>query len=66
MNMLAAIDREQVLGVLITLATVVFLMAIAPRFPYRRQARIAAVVIYGVAAIAAVVWVVLWLCGVKL
>ncbi len=51
---------------LITLATVVFLMAIAPRFPYRRQARIAAVVIYGVAAIAAAVWVVLWLCGVKL
>jgi hypothetical protein len=65
MNPLAHIDREQVLGVLITLATALFLMAIAPRFPYRRAARIAAVVFYGAAFVGVVIWVVLWLCGVK-
>jgi hypothetical protein len=65
MNWLASIDREQVAGALVTLATALFLMAVAPRFPYRHAARIAAVIIYGAAFIGVVVWVVLWLCGVR-
>jgi hypothetical protein len=59
-------DRERLVGVLITLATALFLMAIAPRFPYRRAARVTAIVIYGAAAIGVVVWVVLWWFGVQL
>jgi hypothetical protein len=58
------LDRERLIGVLITLATVLFLMAVAPRFPYRRAARIGAAVVYGAALIGVVVWIVLWLIGV--
>jgi hypothetical protein len=57
-------DRQRLIGVLITLATVLFLMAVAPGFPYRRAARIGAVVVYGAALIGIAVWVVLWLAGV--
>jgi hypothetical protein len=58
------LDRQQMVGALVTLATVLFLMAVAPRFPYRRAARIAAVVIYGAVLIGVVAYVVLWLTGV--
>jgi hypothetical protein len=57
-------DRQRLLGVLITLATALFLMAVAPGFPYRRAARIGAAVVYGAALIGVAVWVVLWLLGV--
>jgi hypothetical protein len=57
-------DRQRLLGVLITLATALFLMAVAPGFPYRRAARIGAAVVYGVALIGVAVWVALWLLGV--
>jgi hypothetical protein len=56
-------DRERLIGALITLATVLFLIAVAPRFRYRRAARIAAVAIYGVVLAGVLVWVVLWLAG---
>jgi hypothetical protein len=57
-------DRQRLIGVLITLATALFLMAVAPGFPYRRAARRAAIVVYGAALIGVVAWVVLWLLGV--
>jgi hypothetical protein len=56
-------DRQRLVGGLITLATALFLMAVAPRFPYRRAARVAALVIYGAALVGVVVWAVLWLVG---
>jgi hypothetical protein len=58
------LDRQQLIGVLITLATALFLMAVAPRFRYRRAARRATIVVYGAALIGVVAWVVLWLLGV--
>lgn len=61
MGLGAGMDRNRMFGALVTLATALFLMAVAPGFRYRRQARIAAVVIYGAAAIGAVVYLVLWL-----
>jgi hypothetical protein len=57
-------DRQRLVGVLITLATALFLMSVAPRFPYRRVARIGAVAVYGAALIGVAVWVALWLLGV--
>jgi len=57
-------DRQRLIGVLITLATALFLMAVAPRFPYRRAARRAAIVVYGAALVGVVAWVVLWSFGV--
>jgi len=59
------LDREQLIGGLVTLATVLFLMAVAPRFRYRRAARIAALAIYGVVFTGVLVWVALWLAGVN-
>jgi hypothetical protein len=59
------IDRQQLLGVLITLATVAFLMAVAPGFRYRAQARRAAIAIYAVVFVGIAAWVVLWLLGVS-
>jgi hypothetical protein len=64
--MTMSFDRERLIGALITLATALFLMAVAPKFPYRRAARIAAVVIYGAVFAGVVAWVVLWLFGVDL
>ena len=58
------LDRQQLIGALITLATALFLMAVAPGFPYRRAARRAAMAVYGAALIGVAVWVGLWLLGV--
>jgi hypothetical protein len=58
-------DRQQLIGALVTLATVLFLMAIAPGFRYRRAARIAAVSVYSAVLAGVVVWVVLWWLGVS-
>jgi hypothetical protein len=57
-------DRERLIGALITLATALFLLAVAPRFRYRRAARVAAVAIYGAVLLGVAAWVVLWLLGV--
>jgi hypothetical protein len=59
------LDRQRLIGAAITVATALFLMAVAPRFPYRRAARIAAIAIYGAAMAGVVAWVVLWLLGVN-
>jgi hypothetical protein len=58
------IDRQQLIGALVTLATALFLMAVAPQFPYRRAARIAAIAIYGCVLAGVLVWVALWLLGI--
>jgi hypothetical protein len=58
------VDREQLAGALITAATALFLMSVAPGFRYRRVTRIAALATYGVVLAGVVVWVVLWLLGV--
>jgi hypothetical protein len=58
-------DAQRLIGALITLATVLFLVAVAPGFRYRMAARRAALTIYAVVFAGVVVWVVLWLLGVS-
>jgi hypothetical protein len=60
-----AFDRQRLIGALITLATALFLMAIAPGFRYRRIARVAAIAIYGAVFAGVLGWVVLWALGVN-
>jgi hypothetical protein len=57
------IDREQAVIALVTLATVLFLLAGAPGFRYRRVARLAALAVYGVVMAGVLVYVALWLFG---
>ena len=57
-------DTQRMIGAALTLATVLFLMAVAPGFRYRRQVRIASIAIYCVVLAGVAVWVVLWLFGV--
>jgi hypothetical protein len=59
------VDRQRLFGALITLATVAFLIAVAPGFGYRAVARRAAIAIYAVVFAGVAVWVVLWLLGVS-
>ena len=61
--MTSPFETQRMIGAAITLATVLFLMAVAPGFRYRRPARIAAIAIYGTVLAVAVVWVVRWLLG---
>jgi hypothetical protein len=57
------VDRQQIFAVLIGSATVLFVAAGAPGFRYRRQVRIAAVAVYGVALVVVLAWVAMWLAG---
>ncbi len=58
------VDRQRLIGALFTTATALFLMAVAPRFPYRRTARVAALTLYGILLAGVIVWVVMWSLGV--
>ena len=58
-----AFDLEHLLGALVTLATVMFLVAVAPGFRHRRAARLAAIAIFAVLFVAVAVWAALWLEG---
>jgi hypothetical protein len=58
------VDRQRLIGALVTAATVLFLIAVAPGFPYRRAARVAALTLYGIVLAGVIVWVVMWLLGV--
>lgn len=49
------------LSALVLAATALFLMAVAPGFRWRRQARAAALIVYGAAVLGVVVYIVLWL-----
>jgi hypothetical protein len=57
-------DLDQMIAALVLAATVLFLMTMAPGFRWRRQARIAALAVYGATFLGVVVYVVLWACGV--
>ena len=59
------VDRQRLIGALITLATVMFLVAVAPGFRYRRAARLAAIALYAVVFAGVAVWAVLWFLGVR-
>jgi hypothetical protein len=63
--MIHGLDRQRLIGALIALATVLFLVAIAPGMRYRREARRAAIAIYAATAAAVLVWAVLWLLGLR-
>ena len=54
-------DRNRMLSALVLAATALFLMAVAPGFRWRRQARVAALAVYGAAVLGVVVYIVLWL-----
>jgi hypothetical protein len=57
-------NRQRLIGALLTLATALFLMAVAPRFRYRRAARRASIAIYALVVAGVLTWVVLWALGV--
>jgi len=57
------VDRQQIFATLIGSATVLFVMAGAPGFRWRRPVRIAAVVVYGVAMVVVLAWIGMWLAG---
>ena len=56
-------DPNRTISALVLAATALFLMAVAPGFRWRRQARVVALVVYGATFFGVVVYVVLWLCG---
>jgi hypothetical protein len=58
------VDRSQMISALVLAATALFLFSVAPGMRFRRQARIAAIAIYGAALLGVVVYVVLWLGGI--
>ena len=57
-------NPNQTISALVLVATALFLMTMAPWFPWRRQARIAALAIYGATLLGVVVYIALWLCGI--
>jgi len=52
------------ISALVLAATALFLFSVAPGMRFRRQARIAAIAIYGAGFLAIVVYVVLWAAGI--
>ncbi|HXC26469.1 MAG TPA: hypothetical protein VNV38_00835 [Stellaceae bacterium] len=54
------LDRNQAIAALVLAATALFLMSGAPGFRWRRQARLAAVVVFGAAFLGVVIYVALW------
>ncbi|HTW51932.1 MAG TPA: hypothetical protein VME45_08575 [Stellaceae bacterium] len=57
-------NRNQMISALVLAATALFLCSVAPGMRWRRQARIAAIAVYGAAFVAVVVYVVLWAGGI--
>ena len=57
-------EPGQLITALALAATALFLMAGPPRFRWRRQARIAALALYGAAFLAAAVYALLWALGI--
>jgi len=58
-----AFDPQRLTRALILLATSMYLIAVAPGFGWRRQLRLAAVGVYGVALAMVLGWIALWLMG---
>ena len=59
------ISAHTLIAMPIALATVLFLLTGARGFRYRREARMAALAIYGVVIAGVAVWVALWALGVR-
>jgi hypothetical protein len=57
-------DFNRTISALVLAATALFLMTMAPGFPWRRQARVAALAIYGATIFGVIVYIVLWSCGI--
>jgi hypothetical protein len=56
-------DRQRLVSALVLASTALFLVAVAPRFPYRRAAQRVAVAGYILAAGVVIAWVAAWLLG---
>jgi hypothetical protein len=61
---MSGFDRQRMIGALLLAATALYLIAVAPRFPYRRATRALALTVYAIAFGAVVLWVVLWMEGI--
>jgi hypothetical protein len=57
------LDLNRMISALVLVATALFLMTMAPRFRWRRQARLAALAIYGATLVGILVYIALWLSG---
>ena len=57
------LDLNRMISALVLVATALFLMTMAPRFRWRRQARVAALAIYGATLAGILVYIALWLSG---
>lgn len=57
-------DLNRTISALVLAATVLFLMTVAPGFRWRRQARVAALAIYGATLVGILVYIALWLSGI--
>jgi hypothetical protein len=57
-------DRQRLVAALTLAVVVLYLLAVAPGFRYRRAARIAAITVFTVVFTGLVVWVVLWWLGI--
>jgi hypothetical protein len=60
---MSGFDRQRMVGALMLAASALYLMAVAPRFRYRRVTRALALTIYAIAFGAVVVWIVMWMEG---
>ena len=58
------LDLNRMISALVLVATALFLMTMAPRFRWRRQARVAALAIYGAALVGILIYIALWLAGI--
>lgn len=58
------LDLNRMISALVLVATALFLMAMAPRFRWRRQARAAALAIYGATLVGILIYIALWLSGI--
>ena len=56
-------DRQRLVSALVLASTALFLIAVAPWFPYRRAAQRVAVAGYVLAAGIVIAWVAAWLLG---
>ena len=61
---MSGLDRQRLVGALLLAATALYLIAVGPRFRYRRVTRALALIVYAAALGVVTVWIALWLMGV--
>ncbi|MBV9553272.1 MAG: hypothetical protein JO032_10815 [Alphaproteobacteria bacterium] len=59
------LDETRAIGALAMLATLMFLVSVAPGMRHRRAARLAAIAVYAAVAAGVAIWSALWLFGVR-